>query len=121
MELSSCLPEIFCIREEELFKVFENTIEQSLTYVNVLTPVDKVSPATLILCETPHQKIMTTFVRKWNGRHSRSCDWKFSGPYLKTLYSKIPLVEFTHITEKTLPYNSAQLRPVRIQHGRFEE
>ena len=116
MELTECLPEIFCTREGELFKVFENEIERDLTYINILTPVTNVSPATLVLCETPHQKVKTTFVRKWNGRHSRSCNWKFSGPYLKTtLAAIIPLVEFTNLAEKTLPFNSAQIQPIRIE------
>ena len=120
MELNSCLPEIFCIREKETFKVFENTIEQSLTYVNVLIPA-QITPANLILCETPHQKIMVTFVRKWNGRHSRSCHWKFVGPYLKTqIGTIIPLVEFSYLTENTLPFNSTEIRPVKIRHAVFD-
>lgn len=114
MEFVDCLPEIFCIRDGESFKVFENEIERSLTYVNILTPVINVSPSTLFLCETPHQKVKTTFVRKWNGRHSRSCNWKYTGPYLKTMIgTKIPLIEFMYYTEKILPFNSAEIKPCK--------
>ena len=59
MELTECLPEIFCIKEGESYKVFENTVEKDISYVNVLTPAN-ISPSTLVLSETPHQKIKTT-------------------------------------------------------------
>jgi hypothetical protein len=116
MEEADCLPETFCIRDGETFKVFENIIEKTLTVVNVLIPVENLHPATLVLAETPHQKIKATFVRKWNGTHSRSCHWKLAGPFLTTdlTPSGIPVVEFIDPVENLLPFHSRGVRPFRI-------
>jgi len=114
---NNVLPEIFCIRENiKDFKVYENTIEESEETlnipINVLTPVSEITRTMLILTETPHQKIKYIFIRKWNGKHYRSCQWKYKGPYLQTeIGTIIPEVELFNHDDNILPYNNIIIKP----------
>jgi hypothetical protein len=117
MELKECLPELFCIREDFVYKVYENTIERFFQTedfdgipINVVTPVTQLSPFHVVMVKTPHQKLNHTFIRKWNGRHSRSCFWKYAGPYLKTKKgNRVPIVHFIDddVDDCVLPFNSS--------------
>jgi len=120
MNINNCFPEIFCVRQDDdSYKVYENIIYRSFQTLempaNVLTPVVNVTDITLFLSQTPHQKIKTTFVRKWNSKWCKSCRWKYSGPYLKTLLGTIiPVVELNIEDVDVLPFNNASFYSSKI-------
>lgn len=126
MELEDCFPELFCIKEDNKYKIFENIIYKSFEtleiVVNIVIPLINVTKCSLVISESLDQNIKSTFIRKWNGKHYRSCKWKYNGPYLKSeLNSIIPLIEIFDNQNECLPYNSSLFESIDIIIGTFQK
>ena len=122
--MNSNLPKFFAMITSpggNQFKVYHNCIEKSFKtlgmYSNVIWPLDRVtlSSFTLPTIErvTELKSRNNIFIRKWNGRHNRSCQWYTTGSTVEMIYDNqimnIPVVEIT-CASTVLPFNTAILQ-----------
>jgi hypothetical protein len=124
MNRHDCLPEFFAIEESGSFKLYFNKIEQNNTSLNipsnVLWPVDD---ATLGFLNSNglRNDARGTFIRKWNGRHYRSCYWNSTNQQVEMILNgrtqTIPVLEFSNCVETILPFNSLSLKPKVVRHA----
>ena len=119
MNRNDCFPKFFAIEEAGSYKIYYNEVEQTETSLNiphnVLWPVDGVSLGSVLKSGTPSNDNKATFIRKWNGRHYRSCLWNTTGSVVEMIDSGnkefVPVVTLDNCSEKTLPFNSYKMKP----------
>jgi hypothetical protein len=79
---------------------------------NILWPVDDAS-LSAISKVSPSSKVNYTFIRKWNGKHYRSCSWTHSGSELELNVDgetrMIPILS-VNCEADALPFNSAVMK-----------
>jgi hypothetical protein len=117
MDRANCFPLFFAIAEADSYKVFQNNIYQAFETLgfpaNILWPVDGVSLGKLSKI-APKSGKRHTFIRKWNGRHYRSCEWEYSDKQLELMIDgeilQIPVINLT-CEDKALPFNNAPMKP----------
>lgn len=125
--MNNNLPQFFAIVTSpggDSFKVYNNRVEKSFKTLdmdsNVLWPLDRVVLSNFTPPTFEHVKEFKSrnniIVRKWNGRHNRSCQWYFTGSSVEMTYDNqmltIPVVEIT-CASTVLPFNSAILQASR--------
>lgn len=114
---SHCFPKLFATVRAGQFKIYQNSIEKSFDTLgipaNVLWPLDDVSISSQLTFVPPFTGCTTTCVKKWNGRHYRSCKWSYVGSQVILNIDgdtvKIPVVTIFEGEESKLPYNSFEV------------
>jgi len=117
MDRNECFPLFFAISSSAGYKVFQNNIYQAFETLdmpaNILWPVDGVSLGALSKV-TPPSNVNHTFIRKWNGKHYRSCSWTHSGSEVELNIdgeTRVIPVLSVNCESDALPFNSASMKP----------
>lgn len=119
MDRNECFPLFFAISAgpSGQYKVFQNNIYQAFETLdmpaNILWPVDGVSLGALSKVTAPSSKLNYTFIRKWNGKHYRSCSWTHTGSEVELNIDGetrvIPVVSI-NCEADALPFNNAVMK-----------
>ena len=126
--MNSNLPKFFAVVTSpggDQFKVYRNCLEKSFKtldmYSNIIWPLDRVVLGNFTLPSIKTVKELkrrnNIFIRKWNGRHNRSCEWYMTGSTVEMIYDcqimNIPVVEIT-CASTVMPFNTAILQATKV-------